>query len=266
MTNHLGNSVSVIDTKTRKVTATIPVGTDPWSIAITPDAKHVYTANDGGPSPATVSDIATQTATVKVVDGVAGASAVAASPDGAQAYTAGGLGIVTVVDTQTGTLLQTPSGTPAAPQWPNGIKLGAFNTEDIAFSPDGTRAYATTNTDGSLVTIDTQTRAVLGTTKVGDGAIGVAITRDGKRAYVVSDAGVVVVDTSTSAVSPRIAVGSKPQQVAIAPDGKHAYVTGGLGAPTLSVIDTKTGAVTGTIAVGAGPMGVAICSARTAKH
>ncbi len=261
VTDHFGNSVSVIDTKTRAVTATIPVGIDPWSIAITPDGKHVYSANDGGPTqPGTVSDVTTKTAGVTSIGGVDGANAVAVNPSGTQAYTVGGAGIVTVIDTKTATVDQTPSGTPATPQWPNGIQLGGFNAEEIRFSPDGTRAYVTTNFDGSLVVVDTRTRTVVNTIKVGNGAVGLSITPDGKHAYVVSDSAVVVVDTATGAVAAPIAVGPNIEQVTVAPDGKHAYVTGGRGAQTVSVIDAKTRAVTATIPVGSWPDGVAFCS------
>jgi YVTN family beta-propeller protein len=267
--NHFGNSVSVIDTRTHAVTATIPVAIYPWDIAITPDGQHVYTANDGGPNtPGTVSDITTQSASVRSIAGVAGANAVSVRPGGAQAYTSGGLAIATVVDTKTGALLQSPSGTPALPNWPNGIKLGSFNSEHIAFSPDGTRAYVTTNANGAVVVVDTKTRTVVNTIKVGGGAVGIATTPDGKYAYVVSDDGVVVVDTATGTSAAPIAVGPPgAEQVTIAPDGKHAYVTGGRGGRTVSVIDTRTRGVVRTIAVGSWPMGVAVCSARiTRKH
>jgi YVTN family beta-propeller protein len=45
-----GNVVSVIDTATNTVVATVPVGTRPAGIAITPDGKHVYVANNGSNS------------------------------------------------------------------------------------------------------------------------------------------------------------------------------------------------------------------------
>ena len=38
-------SVSVIDTATNKVTATIAVGKRPWGLALTPDGKKLYVAN-----------------------------------------------------------------------------------------------------------------------------------------------------------------------------------------------------------------------------
>jgi YVTN family beta-propeller protein len=43
--NGRGNSVAVIDGKTQKILAMIPVAGRPWGIAITPDGRKVYTAN-----------------------------------------------------------------------------------------------------------------------------------------------------------------------------------------------------------------------------
>src|SRR5262249_22670948 len=44
--NHDSKNVSVIDTATNKVVATIPVGHFPNGIAVTPDGKRVYVTND----------------------------------------------------------------------------------------------------------------------------------------------------------------------------------------------------------------------------
>jgi YVTN family beta-propeller protein len=41
------NSMTVIDTPTQKVVATIPVGINPHGVAVAPDAKHVYVASAG---------------------------------------------------------------------------------------------------------------------------------------------------------------------------------------------------------------------------
>ena len=45
MSNGGDGNVSVIDAKTQKVIATIPVGKCPWNMAITPYAKKLYVAN-----------------------------------------------------------------------------------------------------------------------------------------------------------------------------------------------------------------------------
>ena len=83
---------------------------------------------------------------------------------------------------------------------------------------------------------------------VGGAPLGVAITGDGRHAYVTSevseDAGTVsVIDTATNTVSATIAVGSGPSGVAITPDGSQAYVTNS-DAGTVSVIPMRPAVTT----------------------
>jgi YVTN family beta-propeller protein len=59
-----GSTVSVIDTATNTVVATVTVGTGPIGVAVTPDGKHVYVTNQGGGHSNTVSVIETATDTV----------------------------------------------------------------------------------------------------------------------------------------------------------------------------------------------------------
>src|SRR5215471_5713243 len=61
ITNGFSNTVSVIDTATNTVTATIPVGSFPFGVAVIPDGSKVYVPNIGDN---TVSVIGTATNTV----------------------------------------------------------------------------------------------------------------------------------------------------------------------------------------------------------
>ena len=67
--------------------------------------------------------------------------------------------------------------------------------------------------------ITTATGAVSAPITVGNGPVGVAITPDGKRAYVANngDGTVSVITTATGAVSAPITVGKDPYGVAICP-------------------------------------------------
>ena len=47
VTNYQSHSVSVIDTATNAVIATVPVGSSPGGVAITPDGAFAYVANQG---------------------------------------------------------------------------------------------------------------------------------------------------------------------------------------------------------------------------
>jgi YVTN family beta-propeller protein len=99
---------------------------------------------------------------------------------------------------------------------------------------------------------------------VGQIPFGVAVTPDGKYAFVTTQGPptVTVVDTATNTVAATVALpaGSQPTGVAITPDGKHAYVANL--ASNVSVVDTTTNppSVVATVALPAGsqPGGVAI--------
>jgi YVTN family beta-propeller protein len=113
---------------------------------------------------------------------------------------------------------------------------------------------------------------------IGGETRGVAITPDGKYAYVASGDTVSVIDTAAGVVSASIDIGWPTTGVAITPDGRHAYVAGdgtgdgtlfggvpvpGTGPGAVSVIDTASGVVSATIPVGRLPWGVAITPAGT---
>ena len=80
------NTVSVIDTATNTVTATVNVGSDPVGVAVNPDGTKVYVTNSDGNN-VSVIDTATNTvtATVNVGNGPFG---VAVNPDGTKVYVA----------------------------------------------------------------------------------------------------------------------------------------------------------------------------------
>jgi YVTN family beta-propeller protein len=79
----LGNSdfVSVIDTATNAVVATIPVGFSPFHIAITPDGARAYVANQGSTNTVSVIDTATNRVLATIPGGFSPVG-VAITPDG----------------------------------------------------------------------------------------------------------------------------------------------------------------------------------------
>jgi YVTN family beta-propeller protein len=64
VTNESDNTVSVIDTASNTVVATITVGTSPYGVAVTPDGKHVYVANGNPSDTASVIDTASNAVVV----------------------------------------------------------------------------------------------------------------------------------------------------------------------------------------------------------
>ncbi len=251
--NANSNNVSVIDTATNSVVATVPLGFSPAGVAVTPDGKHVYVTDSAGVA---VIDTATNllVATVPVGNSPHG---VAITPDGNHAYVAnGGSNTVSVIDTATNMEVGLPIPIPVGTQPAN-----------VAVTPDGKRAYVTNrgafpNVQGTVSVIDTASNAVVATvmnlaTPAGV-ASGVAITPDGKDAYVTVDqfvadsqGAVLVIDTASNtvvaSVSPAFPLWIDPEGVAITPDGKHAYV---FERGAVFVIDTASNTRVAAVPVG----------------
>lgn len=228
-------SVSVIDTVTGAVTATVPTRRGASSLAISPDGTQLYATD---PTSGTVSVIATAvnavTATVRAGPGPLG---VAVSPDGRTAYVAedGVPATVAVIDTATGAVTRT-------------IPVGG-NPVAVAVTPDGHAVYVTNDASNKVSVLDTDTGAVTASIPVGEypGAgqypQAVTITPDGRYAYVASPqiGAVTVIDTSSLTLVSRIGMSGF---MVVPAAGRHAYL---LGSGGLSVIDTSTNTVTRTV-------------------
>ncbi len=191
-------------------------------------------------------------------------TASALSPDGRQllVLNAGdSVNSVQVIDTATRQVTQTISYIP-----PEGV-YGA-----VAFSPDGTRAYASAGgdekirvysvaggrlTEGAPIRLPAKNPAGQ---PVNMYPAGLAVTPDGSRLVVadqMADAASVI-DLATGQIS-TVGAGHNPYGVAISPDGGTAYVSN-QGASTVSVLDISGGTpqVTKTITVGTHPNRLAV--------
>ncbi|CAN7469120.1 YncE family protein [Pseudomonas sp. LjRoot277] len=266
----------------------IPVGKEPFGIAVSPDGTRAYVSNW---SSHTVSVI--DTATHRVLTHIPVGNrpwGVTVSPDDARAYVCNfGSHTVSVIDTATNQVLTTipvgnsPYGIAVSP---DGSRAYVCNSQSntvsvidtatdqvltnipveshplgIAVSPDGTRAYVTNYTSYTVSVIDTATDRVLTNIPVEILPSGIAVSPDGTRAYVCnwSSHRVSVIDTATNRVLTNIMI-SYPREVAFSPDGARVYV-GNERSGMVSVIDTATNQVLRTIPVGNSPAGIAVSPA-----
>lgn len=237
--NQNNSTVSVIDTVSNTITATIPVGSVPDSLALTPDGAFLYVSN-GGSSTVSVVDTSTNTVVATVPVGNTPFS-IAMTPSGAFAYVANLRGnSVSVIDTSTNTVMAT-------------IPVGR-TPEGVAITPDGAFAYVTNNSDNNVSVIDTSANTVIATVPAGRLPGPVAVSPDGTAAYVgvfVSPGvgGVSVIDTATNTVIASVQVGNQPFGMVFTPNGAFAYVANFVGS-SVSVIDTATTTVVATISSG----------------
>ncbi|BBX95321.1 hypothetical protein MLAC_06150 [Mycobacterium lacus] len=235
VTNYGRDSVSVVDTDTCRVVATVADVDEPFAIAAGPaatDRAYVSTVSTAYDA-IDVIDLSTN-AVIASHPLALSVSDLAVSPDGKYVY-ASRNGVraadVAVLDTTTGQVLDVAE-TSRAP---------GITTECVRVSPDGDRVYVGTNgpSGGQVVVIET--RAPSGRDgrarwrrKKGPGRSG---TPCGRTALS-------VVDT--------IEIGAAVRDVALSPDGAVAYVAScgpDLGA-LVDVIDTRTKEVTATCKVG----------------
>src|SRR5262249_9937833 len=103
-------AVSVIDTATNTVVATVGVGNSPLGVAITPDGARAYVTNYGSHT-VSVIDIATNTVVATIGVGL-NCSGGAITSDGTHAYVAhsGGFSDMLVIDTATNTVVAAVQG------------------------------------------------------------------------------------------------------------------------------------------------------------
>ncbi|MDG4668016.1 beta-propeller fold lactonase family protein [Mycobacterium sp. 236(2023)] len=211
-------SVSIFDTATNTIIGEpISVARYPYGVAISPDGRRVYVANETlNPDIAgsvSVIDTATNTVIGSPIRVGADPVSVAISPDGKRVYVGNSRsGTISVIDTTTNKVVGKPIQTGDDP---------AF----LAVSPDGARVYVTRPSDNAVVTVDTATSAVVGApVRVGASPVSIAVSLDGKRIYVTnaSDGTVSVIDAAEIDVDPiptitasqriRLAVQSSVQQ------------------------------------------------------
>jgi YVTN family beta-propeller protein len=244
--NHGDGTVSVLDTATNAVVATVEVGDEPLGAAVHPSGSRTYVANQVAPN-GTVSVIDTASNTVIAT------VPVGARPSGVAVKLPGNFVYVTNRDDKNVSVIDTATNAVVAT-----IAVGN-NPLGIAIDPAGTPAYVVNKGSNNVSVIDTTLNAVVATIPVGNDPSQVAIGPNGQRAYVSnsSNTSVSVIDTSTVAVVATVPVGSIPEGLTVDPSGARLYVANS-GPNSVSVVDTATNTVLKTIDVGLTPFEVAI--------
>jgi YVTN family beta-propeller protein len=112
----------------------------------------------------------------------------------------------------------------------------------VTFSPDGSRAYISCESENTLWATDTKTGKLLGKASLSGHPNNISISKDGRRVFVgiVAAPGVVeVVDTASLKSIKRIAVKGGVHNTYVTPDGKFV-VAGSIVGKILTVIDAQT--------------------------
>ncbi|MEY2419576.1 MAG: hypothetical protein QOG90_2256 [Actinomycetota bacterium] len=222
-----GNSLSVIDTKTRKAVARVGTGEYPYTVAVSPDGKRAYVSNWG-------------LFNLEASKVESNADVVDLPPVENGGYNTDRSSSVWIYDLSN----------PAAPVVTNKVRIGAdidgydviagSLPSSIAVSPDGTTVAVTASNEDKVVLLD----AVSGATKktfdfrvFGDGGPtgsqpnALAWSPDGKVLYVAEGGrnSVAAVDAATGAVLVRLPTGWYPSAIVPAEGGNRLFITSAKG-------------------------------------
>ncbi|WP_305789224.1 YncE family protein [Symbioplanes lichenis] len=270
------------------VTGTIKVGNEPEGVAVSPDNKTVYVANQSSRILSVVDVASKRVASVELRNTP---RFVAVSRDGRLVFVSmyetdkSGSGVAVVdarsrkvlrylgTGVQPYTLLVGPDDRLWVPIHGRGT-VEIFgkdattlagrvavpnNPHAIGFSADLARAYTANHESNAVAVLDMRTGKVLKTIPVSKAPHSVAVSPDGQRvlsAGYEADTADLIDARDFHRIGP-LRVGTDPQSVAFAADSSHAYVVNE-GDDTVSVLDGFTGAVTSTVKVGGSPRVIAV--------
>jgi YVTN family beta-propeller protein len=230
--------------------ATIPVGTPPTLLAISPDGSRVFASSTGQLA---IIDTGSNTvvATVKAPPYPTG---VAVTPDGRR---------VLLDNVETTRLVAVDTATGAVQQPINlivDIHPGGFGR--VVVTPDGRRAYVTNQEKQYLAVADLAAGTAV-ESMLDMRPIDLAFGRDGRTLYIAgckefcTTGTIQLIDTTSGTLQRSFNVGPSPYRLALSPDGRRAYTTN-LGGPNLSVVDLSSGSTLATLPVGVEPTGLAV--------
>lgn len=207
ITNGGDNTVSVVDTAAQRVVATIPVGASPHGLRISPDGKQAWVANLNGGT-VTVIDTGSRKPVAAIAVGK-GPAQVGFTPDGRLAFVSlSEENRVAVVDPASRKVIRTVAvGT---------VPIQLYATPDsrlVLVANQGTPKKPGT----TVSVIDTDGLMVVATIKTGAGAHGVAVDREGRRAFVTNTYAnsVSVIDVAERKVIATVPVGKGPNGISI---------------------------------------------------
>ena len=184
--NRNSNSVSVINTGTNSVVATIPVGVNPQRVAISPDSTRVYVTNNGSDSVSVIS-AASNTVVATIPVGIS-PSWIAMAPDGRYAYVSDGLGApytsrqqsVSIIDTAANAVVKT------IPIPRSHAESSLPGSNGLAITPDGRFLFVGGHDPegAEIIMIETATNTIVSSIVYGsDGSFTTFISPDGTRLW-----------------------------------------------------------------------------------
>lgn len=242
--------VTVVETATHKVVATIQVGEAPLDMAVSPDGRWVYVTNSRGQSVSVLDAVELKEARrMNVFAAGDGPYGIAVSPDGETLY---------VTDIEASQVLVVESAT--------GVITGRIGVvaspRSVVVSRDGTRLYACGFT-GGIAVVDAVERRLIQTIETGTSSIfRLTLSPDGDHLYATdrTNSRLLEVDTRFNRVSSTwLTGGEETRDIAVSADGSVIYVAN-QNSDDLVFYDAESFHVVGRVDLPGGPRGIAVGS------
>jgi YVTN family beta-propeller protein len=240
-----GNTLTVLDLKSRKVARTIQLEgfSKPHGIQASKDGTRIWVTSEVAKSVLEV-DVKSGRILRTWPTSQDISHMVVATPDEKKLYVANiGSGSVTIIDRKSGNVHSVTT---------------AAGSEGIDVAPNGREVWVTNRGANSVSVIDVASDSVVATFESGgEFPIRAKFTPDGKQVFVSNARSneVVVFDAATRAPVGKVAVGVMPVGIQMEPSGRRAYVAN-TNDDKVTVIDVATRAVVTTFAPGKEPDGM----------
>lgn len=258
--NKSEHTASLIDPRSGKTLAKLPVGRGPHEVIVSPDGRTAFVSNFGpyGICPAGDTMCKTPGNTITVLDLAArkvkttydygtnkGQHGSQVSRDGKYVWvTSETPQSLLELDAATGKIIH---------QWPTKQERSHL----MVVTPDEKKFYVTNTISGS-VTMITRATGEAKVIPVGKGAEAITISPDGREVWVglPVDNKLAIISTAKDEIVATIDSGGKqPQRIRFTPNGKEVWVSH-VAADTLTVIDAKSRKVVANVGVGSRPQGI----------
>lgn len=252
----------VVDADKREVAQRIPLEHGIHAIDLCPHGHWLWvsgrTSDHEWLGATTIFNAKTLEKVATVSSGLGYAAHFAFSPNGKTAWAASvTTNLVWSADAKSGAIRRVvPTGEQRIPGESPEAKMGLIGLNEVAISPDGSRAYAVGPDSGTIYVIDTADGRILASIDAGERTHGVAVTRDGREVWTANNAGsVTVVDAESLEVVDQLdldrEIDSLPfAHIAFSIDGKTAYVSW---SESLSVFDVASHRLVDEIETDASP-------------
>ena len=239
--------VTVLDTRTNSIVASISTGFGAQGITVNPYTARAYSADSSANRVSVINTINNSIWTTIPV--CSNPVIPAINRDGTRLYVTCWGGSIVVIDTTTNSIIQTINNVPSP--W------------GIAVSPNGKRIAVSLYFDASIAIYDAVTYSKITTIPVGNNPQGILYHPNGSKLYVanLASSSISVIDVATNTIIQTIPVGTKtgnnPVQLAFNSDASRLYVANDV-SNVVTEINVATGSVLRNIAVGSGPRDVEV--------